>query len=583
MKKILIPLLLALAAASCSQSHTLKDGEYSFDLLTTNDIHGRYFDSLYVGNNTKESLLAVNSMVNQWRDSLGEKNVILLDAGDCLQGDNASYYYNYVDTKSKHLYAKMAEYMKYDAIVVGNHDVETGHPVYDRIDKTMNIPFLAANAVSESSEKPYFQEYTILKKGGLRVAVIGFTNANIKGWLAEDIWKGIDFLSLMPYAQEEVDKVLAKEKPDAVIVAVHSGTGRGDGNSIESQGLDLLYSLHGVDFVIASHDHRAYTESHDHATLINAGSHCRDLGHGRLTLKVEGGKIVSRSTSGELLKVDKTNVDQKMRETFRPEYEAVKAFTVKKVGELDMPLKTRESFIGMCDYINLIHRVSLGCAPAQLSMAAPLSYNGYVPKGDVLYNDLFTIYTYENQLFVVKMSGQQVKDYLEYSYDAWINTISSPEETLLKIFQRDDPRTGQKGWSFSGRTYNFDSLGGAFYTVDVTKPRGERVSISALSDGTPFDYSAQYNVAMTSYRASGGGYLMSEGAGIDTSNIEELVVEKFPEIRELIYQYFTSHNGAAVTSAELSDPSVVGHWEFTPTQIAGPALERDYVRLFPRR
>lgn len=82
-----------------------------------------------------------------------------------------------------------------------------------------------------------------------------------------------------------------------------------------------------------------------------------------------------------------------------------------------------------------------------------------IRKGRVLlYNDLFTIYPYENQLFVVKMTGEQIKNYLEYSYDMWINTISSPKEHLLKIRQAGDPRTGQARWSFVNASYNFDSL-----------------------------------------------------------------------------------------------------------------------------
>ena len=69
------------------------------------------------------------------------------------------------------------------------------------------------------------------------------------------------------------------------------------------------------------------------------------------------------------------------------------------------------------------------------------------------------------------------------------------------------------------RSYNFDSAGGLIYEVDVTKPNGERVNIKSLADGTPFDLSASYNVAMTSYRASGGGNIMREGAGVDTDRI----------------------------------------------------------------
>ena len=118
-------LLLLLVAAACAP----KDGEYVFRFLSTNDVHGRYFDSLYVDDGVRNSLICASWYVDSVRTAVGKENVILLDVGDFLQGDNAAYYYNYVDTLSPHLYARMAEYMGYDAIVAGNHDVETGHPV----------------------------------------------------------------------------------------------------------------------------------------------------------------------------------------------------------------------------------------------------------------------------------------------------------------------------------------------------------------------------------------------------------------------------------------------------------------------
>ena len=105
------------------------DGQYTFHLLATNDVHGCYFDSLYTGGGTRSSLMSVSWYADSVRTAAGPDNVVLIDAGDCLQGDNAAYYFNYVDTAAPHVYGRMAGYMKYDAVVVGNHDIETGHPV----------------------------------------------------------------------------------------------------------------------------------------------------------------------------------------------------------------------------------------------------------------------------------------------------------------------------------------------------------------------------------------------------------------------------------------------------------------------
>ena len=559
-----------------------KDGTYSFRLLTTNDIHGTYFDSTYVGGNVKKSLFAVKSVVDSVRASVGEENVILVDAGDILQGDNAAYYFNYVDTVTSHVYPRMAKYMGYDAVVLGNHDIETGHAVYDRIDRDMKklgIPFLAGNAIRNDNGKPYFQPYTVLKRHGLKIAVLGFDNANIAGWLSERLWSGMKFKNLIPFVQEEVDKVIAKEKPHVVIVATHTATGAGDGSQLESQGLDLMKDLRGVDFLVCSHDHKPTVVNSDTLCLINSGSHCRYVGEGKLDLTVKKRKVTSKSLTSHLILVDRYKFDSEMAALFHDDYLAVKAFTTKEVGELMVDLATRDAYRGQCDYLNLVHTLSITCAPAQISFAAPLTYNGFVKAGKLIYNDLFTIYPFENQLYVIKMTGKEIKDYLEASYDNWINTVSGPSDHVLKIVDRDDPRTGQKSWSFVGRSYNFDSAGGMNYTVDVTKPKGERVQVESLVGGEPLEADKTYNVAVTSYRASGGGGLMKE-AGVDTGKIEERIVETYPEIRDILYNYLKD-NGS-IDPKIIGDPSRIGRWEFVPEKIAGPAMERDMALLFKR-
>ena len=576
MKRTIIFLFAALSllASACGP----KDGEYTFRLLTTNDVHGHYFDSLYVSEGISGSLMSVAWYADSIRVADGAENVILLDAGDCLQGDNAAYYYNYVDTVSKHIFARMVEYVGYDAIVVGNHDIETGHPVYDRLVETMDVPFLAANAIRTDNGKPYFDEYVTLKRHGLNITIIGFTNPNIKSWLSPLLWSGMEFESLLPdFAQKTVDRIRAKEKSDVVIVAVHAGTGRGDGSQLESQGLDLFKSLEGVDFVVCAHDHRPVVHQTDSICLINAGSHCNMLGSGTVTLKVEGGKVVEKTLSAGLMRLDKSKVDKDMQALFRPEYEAVKAFTLKEVGRLNTDLRTRDAYAGMSDYLNLIHTLSLEATDAQISFAAPLTFNGHIKAGTLVYNDLFTIYPFENQLFEVKMTGAEIKTYLEHSYDGWINTLDAGQKHVLKIFERADPRTGQSRWSFGTPTYNFDSAAGLIYDVDVTRPFGERIMIRSLADGSAFDESAEYKVAMTSYRASGGGELMRK-AGVDTDRIGERVTGYYPEIRNILYDYLVEHG--EIDSATISDASVIGQWRFIPEKKAQAALTRDMELLF---
>ena len=471
--------------------------------------------------------------------------------------------------------------MKYDAVAMGNHDIETGHAVYDRVAAELQkagAPFLAGNAIRNDDGKPYFPLYKMVEKAGLRIAVIGYNNANIAAWLGEELWSGMHFVSIAEVIQKDVDYVRAKEKPDVVVAAMHSACGRGDGTILEAEALDAFNKVKGVDWLICGHDHRPYVETRDSCALLNSGSHSRYVAHGKMHLSVKDGRIVSKSFETDLIPVKAEKADPVMRAHFRKDFEAVQAFTRQEVGVLNTELNTRDAYTGMCDYINLIHTLCLSREPAQISIAAPLTYNGHVDSGILIFNDLFTIYPFENQLYVVKMTGAEIQKYLEVSYDKWINTVSKPADHVLKIHSHDDPRTRQKGWSFENRAYNFDSAAGINYTVDVTKPAGERVVISSMADGSVFDPAREYNVAMTSYRASGGGNLLKE-AGIDSDKIDDRIVSRYPEIRNLLYDYLME-NGS-IDPEVIGKESVIGHWKFVPEKVAAPALERDMKLLFP--
>lgn len=568
-------ILFALLLASCGP----RDGIHTLQLLTTNDVHGAWFDTEYLSGKTRNSLMAVNTYVDSVRKADGPENVILLDAGDCLQGDNASYYYNFVNTKPEHLFSRLAAYMKYDAITVGNHDVETGHAVYDRVAKELKrhgIPFLAGNAIRNDNGKPYFQPYKILKRAGLKVLVLGYTNANNPAWMDESLWSGMHFESLLPKVQEDVDKYTAKFKPQVVIVSVHSATGQGKGKSLEAQGMDLYNSLKGVDFIVCSHDHREFKADNGSVAILNSGNRAKFLGHGELQVEIKNGKVAGKTVSSGLIRVDKSKTDPAMKAAFKEDFEEVKAFSNKEIGVLAMDLRTRDAYSGMCDYVNLIHTVSLKASGADISFAAPLTYNGLVRAGILIFNDLFTIYPFENQLYTLRMTGAEIKNYLEYSYRGWLAAPGG--DHVLNIVHKDDPRNNQVGWSFVVRPYNFDSAAGINYTVDITKPAWERVTISSMADGSAFDPDKDYTVAMTSYRASGAGGMLTKGAGIPGNELDGRILHRYPEIRDIIYKYVEEYG--LIDDTATYQPKRNGEWKFIPEDMASKGIAADLKLLF---
>jgi len=355
--------------------------------------------------------------------------------------------------------------------------------------------------------------------------------------------------------------VREKENPDVVIVVVHDGVGKDDGSTPEFHGLNLFNTLQGVDFLVCGHDHKPNVHENEDICLLNPSGSCKDMGVGTITLTYDNGKLVSKKLSAKLDQIDGSKVDEKMKKKFAKEYEMVRSFTMDKIGVIDTDIWTRDAFGGMSHYMNLVHKVSLFCYPAEISLAAPLAIDAHVHKGDFSYNDIFTLYPYENKIYVIKMTGEEIKNYLEYSYDHWIQS-PSVNGHVLKINETKDVWTGREGWNLEERYYIFDSAGGLYYKVDVTKPYGQRVQIDALANGKTFKPESTYNVAITSFRVSGGGDMLMKGANIDAKDISSRYVYIYSDIHELLYNYVS--RVGSLHFEDVDDPKEIGYWEFAP-------------------
>ena len=530
-KSLLIISLFMLSLLSCNR---VKDGDHTLDIYVTSDVHGCYFSKYYLDDSVKpNSFSKVSSVVRSAR--MANEDIILIDNGDNLQGDNGAFYFNYVDTASRHIFARMADSLRYDAIVLGNHDVEAGHPVYDRLKEQYTAPLLAANAIctdGETAGKPYFDEYTIVHKGGLKVAIIGMTNPNVTSWITESLYQGIEFRSCDDMAQALVDRVRAKERPDFVIVSVHCGSGEEDAESIENDALYLAKHLENVDLVIGGHDHRArtaaYLEKEVHTGYVDPGARCNYLGHAVFNLSYKGGKRVKDSITVELIPLADVSPDADFDAAFEEDYNKVKEFTLRKICQVSAPFALSDALDGPSAYMNLLYDLQLSVTGADITFAAPLTSSGVINAGDLVYNDLTRIYPFENKLFTISLTGEQIKNYLEYSYDRWL--------------RREGP------------AYCYDSAGGINYKVFKRKPAGSRVVIESMRDGTPFEKDKTYQVAITSYRAMGGDGLLASGAGIDVSNPDAYITGRYGDIKELLFDY--------LEKAGTLEPKVNDNWKF---------------------
>lgn len=192
-------------------------------IIETSDVHGSFFPYDYVSRKPQRGTLArVSSYVNRLRRQYGEA-LVLLDNGDILQGQPVSYFSNYVDTTEMNIAAQVMNYLSYDAATVGNHDIETGHKVYDQWINDVNCPMLGANIINTQTDNPYLKPYTIIERQGVKIAVLGMITPAIPNWLPEKLWNGLRFEEMVETARHWVEAIRQQEKPDVIIGLFHSG------------------------------------------------------------------------------------------------------------------------------------------------------------------------------------------------------------------------------------------------------------------------------------------------------------------------------------------------------------------------
>lgn len=574
-KNILFLMCLLLAFPMWAQEQR----EVKLKLVQTSDVHGNYYPyDFIVGREAAGSLSRVCSYVRQERRTYGDR-LVLLDNGDILQGQPTAYYYNYMDTTSVHLCADMMNFMGYDAGNMGNHDVETGRTVFDRWASDCRFPILGANIVDVATGQPHFKPYVVLQRGGVKVAVLGLITPAIPAWLSENLWRGLRFDDMEETARRWMQVIREREQPDVVVGIFHSGRNAYvmNGKYNENASADVARRVPGFDVVMMGHDHALACEKvvnveGDSVLIINPANNASVVAAVDVTLALSDGRVTGKHVSGELVRMDGYEPDAEFTTHFAPQRKTVEQFVSKRIGRFTEGISTRPAYFGPSAFVDFIHQLQLAISGADISLAAPLSFDAQIPAGDIFVSDMFNLYKYENMLYVMSLSGKEIRGALEMSYALWTNRMTSADDPLLLL--RDRPREGAADRAvFQNPSYNFDSAAGILYTVDVTKPEGQKVHIVSMADGTPFDEAKMYRVAVNSYRGNGGGELLTRGAGIPQDELEKRILSSTDkDLRYYLMQY--------IERQQTLTPRSLNQWRFIPEDWAGPASSRDYKRLF---
>jgi 2',3'-cyclic-nucleotide 2'-phosphodiesterase/3'-nucleotidase len=538
-------------------------------IVETSDVHGAFFPYNFTERRDMSGTMArVSSYIKRQRKEMGNR-LILLENGDILQGQPTCYYTNFVATDKPNIAAEVVNYLKYDAQTFGNHDVEVGHKVYDKWIKELDCPTLGANIINTETGKPYVDPYLIIEREGVRVAILGMLTPAIPNWLHQNLWTGMRFDEMVSCAKRWVKILREQEKADVVIGLFHSGW---DGGIVtdeydEDATQKVAEQVEGLDVIFFGHDHRERNTTVKNVLCLDPSCNAQKVAVA--TIQVSGGKVISKK--GELVDVTKEPLDEDFMRHFQPRIDEVKAFVERKIGLFNDNMLSRDAFFGPAAFVDLIHQLQLEHTGADVSFTAPLTFNSEIKAGPVYQSDMFKLYRFENGIYVVRMTGKEIRNFLEMSYDQWVNTMTSPDDHIMLLAPKvagDNQRE-----NFKNFTFNFDSAAGIDYVVDVTKPNGQKVHILQLSNGQPFDENAWYRVAMNSYRGNGGGELLVRGAGIPLDSIPQRI-EYQSERDQRHYLTEKIEREGSIT------PKALNNWRFIPEAWALPAIERDRKLIF---
>ncbi len=546
-------------------------------LVETSDVHGSFLPYDFINNRPlKGSMGRVASYVNRARQEYGN-NLILLDNGDILQGQPTCYYYNYINTTVPNIASEILNFMGYDAVTFGNHDIETGHATYDKWVKELNCPVLAANMIDTLTGQPYTKPYTIIEREGVKVAVVGMITPAVPNWLGETLWSGLRFENMLTSAQQWIKHIKENEQPDVIVGLFHCGWDGGIATEAynENEAGRIAREIPDFDIIFYGHDHtikcgKTEADNGKATWFINPSSNATHVGVAEIEIDIRDNAIVRKDIKGSVVSVKDEQLDEAFTKRFQPHSDSIRTYANRKIGSIDKTITTFDSFFGSSAFTDLIHNLQLAITKADISFCAPLSFNAVIKEGPITVSDMFKLYKYENKVCIVKMSGKEIKGYLEMSYALWTNTMASANDHIMLFDEGETTDTHR--FAFKNPTFNFDSAVGIDYVVDVTKPEGSKVEIMRMSNGQPFSEEQTYTVAVNSYRANGGGELLTRGAGIAKDSLESRIVYQ----SELDMRHYLMKEIERIGNIS---PTPNNNWRFVPEAWATEAIKRDREKL----
>ena len=482
-------------------------------IVATTDVHGRVLGWDYVRDQAAPGGLSRAATALETLRARYPGMVVLVDAGDLLQGNPFATYYGRIDQRQPNPIVDALNALQYDVVTPGNHEFDFGVDFLRRAAAQATYRYVSGN-VYDSAGAPLFSQTVTLQRGPVKVGVTGFTTPGVTLWDRSQLAGKANVRRIGASAPAALAQLAGA---DLKVVLTHSGFGESTydttGVGAENDAAALASVNPKPDIVIVGHTHREVRD-----TVVN-GVHFVQPKNWAQSLAVvhvwlqkdaaAGGRYRVTRIQSDLIPLANVAEHQRFARRFDAVQQAARLWLGTPIGRAGPGFDgrlMRAQDTPLLDFINEVQRRQSG---AQLSAAAAFDVQVALPEGEIHQREVSGIYPYENTLRAVKISGRQLREFLEHS---------------ARYYRSFAP--GQPVINDSVPGYNFDVVSGVVYNIDLSRPVGQRIRGLAY-EGKIVQPTDSFTMAVNSYRqAGGGGYTMLSGARV--------VYDKGEDIRDLL-------------------------------------------------